>query len=323
VALVVWFGRSIHDFLLPAADTVTVPAFTGQTAPDAQNEIARLKLKSTIASHASSNQYPKGVVMNQQPEAGLHVRQGRQISLVISDGVQTYQMPDLRYQSLREAGLDLSRERLQLSKTVYVRSDDIPPDHIIDQQPAPQVNVTEGTQVTLTVSEGGAAQIKTPGFSGMSVDEARALAQRMHIHLGQIVWIPLGRGGPSHGTITNQRPGAGEMLGPYDAVSLEASAGPNESGYILHQTHVLMAVPLPENLTPGQGLRIRLQVTDATGQYDAFNGYATPGQKFDFNVTTVGTSQVDMYVNNVLVGDDHLSREPPNAYGPPMPKSTP
>lgn len=322
VAIVVWFGRSIHDFLLPGADTVTVPSFTGQTAADAQNEISRLKLKSAIAGHAPSKQYPKGVVTSQQPEPGLHVREGRQISLVISDGMQTYQMPDLRYQSLREAGLDLSRERLQLVKTSYVRSDDIPPDHIIDQQPAPGVNVTEGTAVSLTVSKGGATQIKTPNFTGMSADEARALANRLHVHLGQIVWMPLGRGGPAHGTITNQRPSAGEMLGPFDTVSLEASAGPNESGYVLHQTHVLMAVPLPENLVPGQGLHVRLQVTDLTGQYDVFDGYATPGQKFDFNVTTVGTSAVDMYVNNVLVGDDRLGREPPNAYGSPNPHPT-
>jgi hypothetical protein len=42
VAVVVWFGRQIYDFLLPSSLTVTVPSFVGQTLPDANAEIERL-----------------------------------------------------------------------------------------------------------------------------------------------------------------------------------------------------------------------------------------------------------------------------------------
>ncbi len=121
VGVLVWFGHSIQEFLLPGPNTVTVPSFVGMALPDATNDIARMKLKSNVVGHAPSNQYPSGVVMNQEPQPGMHVRAGRQISLVVSDGVQTILMPDVRYQSLRDASLDLSHARLQ------TRQDDIRP----------------------------------------------------------------------------------------------------------------------------------------------------------------------------------------------------
>ncbi|HEY8298447.1 MAG TPA: PASTA domain-containing protein [Candidatus Baltobacteraceae bacterium] len=319
VGVVVWFGHSIHDFLLPGANTVTVPSFVGQTLPDAQAEIGRLKLKGSVVGQTASTQYPKGVVMNQQPVSGMHVRAGRQISLVVSTGVETETMPDLRYQSLREAGLDLSRARLQLTKTSYVKSDEVPPDHVVDQQPAPLVSVTEGTAVSLVVSKGGATALKVPSFDGMSIDDARALAAQSHIRLGQVVWTPLGKSGPPRGRVVRQKPDAGAQITPFDTVSLDVSAGPNESGYLIRQAHVLASVPEPQDFAPGQALRARMTVTDSTGKYNLFDGFAQPGQKLDFTITTLGSSVVDFYVNNVLVGETRLGGEPKNAYGSPSP----
>ena len=320
VGVMVWFGRWIHDFLLPGPNTVTVPSFVGVALSDANNEIARLQLKSNVIGHATSNQYPKGVVMNQQPEAGMHVRAGRQISLVVSDGVQRELMPDVRYQSMREARLDFGRSKLQLAKISYVRSDDIPADHVISQDPPPLASVIQGDQVSLVVSKGGVTRIKVPRFTGMTIDEARDLANRQHVKLGQLVWMPLGKEGPPHGDVVRQKPDAGEVIGPFDVVSLEVSAGPNESGYVVHQTHVLASVPNSEGDVSGQSVPARLTAADETGTFDIFSGFVQPGQKLDFNVTTVGSSDIYFYVNNTLVGRTHVGTEPKNAYEQPKGK---
>jgi beta-lactam-binding protein with PASTA domain len=316
VGVLVWFGHSIQQFLLPGPNTITVPSLIGMALPDASNDLIRMKLKPNVVGHAASSQYPKGVVMNQQPEGGMHVRGGREISLVVSDGVQTMLMPDVRYQSLRDAGLDLSHARLQLSKVAYARSDDIPPDHVISQYPEPLVAVSEGTAVSLLVSKGGAASVKLPDFTGMSIDEARGLAATDHVKLGQVVWTPFGPKGPPHGRVVEQKPAPGTMMGAYDVVSLDVSAGPNESGRIIHQTHVLAAVPPAE---PGQNqpLHVRFAVSDATGSYDLWSGYAQPGEKFDMNVTTIGTSAIYFFVNGTLLGQTKVGQEPNNAYGKP------
>ena len=56
-------------------------------------------------------------------------------------------------------------------------------------------------------------------------------------------------------------------------------------------------------------------MTDATGKYDLYHAFAAPGQKLDFTATAVGTSVLDMYVNNTLVGETRIGTEPKKIYG--------
>jgi beta-lactam-binding protein with PASTA domain len=121
VAVVVWFGRQIYDFLLPSSSTVTVPSFVGQTLTDANAEIERLKLSSAVVDHTTSDRYPKGVIIMQRPDAGEQVRQGRQVSFVISDGIIARLMPDLRYQSMREVQRRRSRRACRRAESSPAR----------------------------------------------------------------------------------------------------------------------------------------------------------------------------------------------------------
>ncbi|MBV8117679.1 MAG: PASTA domain-containing protein [Candidatus Eremiobacteraeota bacterium] len=327
VAVVVWFSRQIHDFLLPPSDTVTIPSFVGQTLTDANAEIARLKLTSAVVDHTPSDRYPKNVVIMQRPDAGEQAREGRQISFVISDGIIARLMPDLRYQSMREVQLDLSRVRMKLGKVTYVKSDIIPEGHVISQDPAPLSSVAQGDVVNLVVSRGGLSVLQVPTFTGMLIDQARALAQRTGVKLGQIVWTPLGPNGPPHGAVVRQIPAPNGKIASFEPVSLQVSAGPYESGYVIRQVRLLVSVPVPDqaqNPQNGQGvttaenpqqLDVRVTVTDATGKYDLYHAFAEPGQKLDFTVTAIGTSLVDMYVNDALAGETRLGAEPPAIYG--------
>jgi beta-lactam-binding protein with PASTA domain len=326
VALVMWFGREIYDFMIPSSATVTVPSFVGETLTDAGAEIARLKLASNVVDHATSDRYPTNVVISQRPDAGTEVRAGRQISFVVSDGIVARLMPDLRYQSIREVQIDLSRARLQLGKVTYARSDVVPSDHVISQVPAPLSSTHEGDIVTLLVSSGGQGNLHVPDFVGQSVDDARAQAAAAGIKIGQIVWTPLGPYGPAHGIVARQVPPAGTRIASYDPVSLDVSAGPNESGYLIHQARVLVSVPQSVDTTSASQLDVRLTMTDATGKYDIYHAFAPPGQKLDFTVTAVGTSVLDMYVNNTLVGETRIGTEPKKVYGiksSPSPSASP
>ena len=324
VTVVVWYGRQIHDFLSPSAATVTVPSFVGQTLNDANAEVGRLHLTSAVVDHQLSDRYPKDVVIMQRPQAGVAVRQGRQISFIISDGIIARLMPDLRYQSMREVQLDLSHAHLQPGKVTYARSDVVPGDHVISQNPAPLMSVHEGDTVSLVVSRGGRDNIAVPNFVGLDIDQARDLAARSGIKLGQIVWTPLGKDGPPHGLVARQNPPPRAKIASFDPVALQVSAGPNESGYILRQVRVLVSVPAADDTGNGQQqLEVRLSLTDATGRYDFYRAFAEPGQKLDFTVTALGTSLLDMYVNDKLVAEERLGTEPPKVYSSTHPSPSP
>lgn len=313
--MLVWFGHQIWTFLLPPANTITVPSFVGESATDAAAAAQQMHLLAMVVDHSTSDRYPKGTVMNQRPDAGTTVRAGRQIDFVISDGIISRLMPDLRYQSMREVQLDLSRAKLSLGRITYIKSQVVPDGHVIDQDPAPLADVVEGQTVNLVVSRGGAQMGRVPVFTGLSIDDARALADKNNVKLGQIVWTPLGPKGPRHGIVARQSVAPGTRVSAYEPVSLQVSAGPNESGYLLRQVHVLASVPEDPSVPPGQSEIVVLRVRDATGAYDAYRAYAQPGQKLDFTVTALGSSVVDFYANNRLVGETRLGDEPANAYG--------
>jgi beta-lactam-binding protein with PASTA domain len=311
VGVSVWFGRAIADFLAPSAKTVAAPTLIGETLGDSLSTAARMHLRAVVIQHSPSDRFPRDVVMRQDPPPGTDVREGRQISIVVSTGVQIFPMPDLRYESLREVGLDLSHLKLQLGKVKMVQSDEVPPNRVVTQDPPPLSSVRVGSAVNVEVSKGGPTALRVPNFVDMTVDEARAAASDAHIHLGQVVWTPFGRYGPPRGVIVRQAPPYNAPLDPSGAVSIQVSAGPREAGYLIRQVHATATVPEDLNDTSGDHTPIvRVQVRDETGTWNVYNAYAQPKQKLDFNLTVVGTAELDVFVNNELLDSTSLGVEP-------------
>ena len=326
VGVTVWFARSIQDFLQPSNATLTTPTLVGQTLNDAMQSASRAKLLAVVVSHQPSDRYPKDLVMRQDPAPGTVVREGRQISLVVSSGVQIFSMPDLRYETMREVGLDLTRFKLLPGKTRYVDSDEVPPNLVVAQDPAPLSSVRVGTVVNLDVSKGGRQRLKVPRFEGLSIEEARSMASDQHIRLGQVVWTPFGRWGPPRGAIVRQNPAAGTAIDSSEAVSLQVCAGPREAGYLVRQVHATATVPDDAD-ADGKPAAVRIQVRDATGEWNVYDAYAQPHQKLDFNLTVIGTAELDVYVNGELLSSSRLGEEPPaqekQQLGPPPPHAAP
>ena len=312
VGVAVWFGRAIQDFLAPSAKAVGAPTLVGETLSDAIASSDRAHLKATVVRRTPSDRFPKDVVMRQDPAPGTQVREGRQVSLVVSTGVQIFPMPDLRYESMREVGLDLSHAKLQLGKVKIVVNDEVPANRVVSQDPPPLSSVRLGSVVNVEVSKGGPSLVRVPSFVNMSIEEARQAADDAHIHLGQIVWTPFGRFGPPRGTVVRQSPPGGTQIDPSQLLSLQVSAGPREAGYLIRQVHATAAVPADAGGPSGDKTPVvRVQVRDATGTWNLYNAYAQPKQKLDFNVTAVGTAELDVFVNNELISSTKLGVEPP------------
>jgi serine/threonine-protein kinase len=310
----VWFVRSVKDFVAPSSADILLPAFAGQTLDDANAECERLAVTCSVLERDPSDRFPRDVVMGQEPAPGSRVRAGRAISFVVSTGVQIFPMPDLRFESLRNASLELGRLKLNLDATETVANDQVPANYVLMQDPIPLTSVREGSKVRLTLSKGPPTSIVVPSFVGQDVDEARRRAVEAHVQLGQIVWTPFGPGGPPRGTVVRQDPAPARAIDPFVPVSLQVSAGPTEYGYLVRQVHATVAVPITDNVA-----RVRLEVRDQTGDWNVYDGYAQGGQKLDLNVTAVGTAELDTYVNEELLNATKIGVEPPGM--PPVPKT--
>ena len=319
VAVVVWFGHSVKEFFGPSASDVLLPAFAGQTLDDANDECGRLRLQCSVIARRASDRFPRDVVMGQEPDPGARVREGRAVSLIVSTGVSIFPMPDVRYESLRNVSLTLSRLRLHLAKTSLVSDDDIPASHVVAQDPPPLTSVREGNDVSLTLSKGPPGNVKVPNFVGMSIDTARDAASLAKVHFGQIVWTPFGTDGPARGTVVRQSPDAGRSIDPFSLVSLQVSAGPGVAGYIVRQVHAGATIPATQDAA-----QVRMVVRDQTGTWTVYDGYAQGGSKIDVNVTAIGSAELDTYVNNELLNSTKIGVEAPLPAIPhPAAKATP
>ncbi len=312
VGVSVWFSRAIEDFFAPSAKSITAPTLVGETMVDALTTADRSKVRAVVVARTTSDRYPKDVVMRQDPPPGAQVREGRQISIVVSSGVAIFPMPDLRYESLREVGLDLSHFKLVLGKVKTVASDEVPANRVVSQDPAPLSSVRVGSVVNIELAKGGGSTtLRVPNLVDLPIDDAREAAADAHIHLGQIVWTPFGRYGPARGIVIRQSPASGVPIDPSQLVSLQVSAGPREAGYLIRQVHVTATVPEDAaGTSPDKTPAVRVQVRDETGTWNVYDAFAQPKQKLDFNLTVVGTAELDVFVNDELIDSTKLGTEP-------------
>lgn len=317
VAVFVWFVRSVNDFVAPSIADILLPSFAGQTLDDANVECERLKVTCSVLARQTSEQFPKDVIMNQQPPAGSRVRPGRAISLVVSTGVQIFPMPDLRFESVRNATLEIGRRKLRLTGTAIVANDEVPANYVLRQDPPPTASVREGSAVKLILSKGPPNSVVLPTFVNLTIDQARDRAAKAHVQLGQVVWTPFGPAGPPRGIVVRQSPDGGRYIDPFAPVSLQVSAGPTEYGYLVRQVHTTVAVPVRDDV-----VHVRVQVRDQTGMWNVYDGFAQGGQKLDLNITAVGTAELDTYVNNELLYSAKLGVEPPGMPPSPSPQSS-
>ena len=305
VGVFTWYARAIHDFFVPTVVDVVVPTFVGQNESDALALGRREQLQMLVIARRTSEQFPKGVVMVQDPSSGVQVREQRRISLIVSDGVQYVSMPDLRDQSMREAGLVLSNLHLHLGKTKNVDDNDIDAGHIVSEDPSPLTSVRQGTMVNFEVSNGPPSNIMVPDFVGLQVDDARTVATNAKIRLGQVVWTPFGRNGPPRGVIVRQKPASGSNIDGHSTVSLQVSAGPHQFGYMVRETHAGVTVPLAD-----ASAHVRILAVDEMGSHPVLDGFGASGQHIDLVATTVGTAHLETYINGTLVDSTPLGHEP-------------
>jgi serine/threonine-protein kinase len=114
---------------------------------------------------------PKGAVISQNPPAGILLRKGQSVDLVISSGIQYVAVPqDLVGLSLPQAKSSLTAANLKVGRVLFKNSP-LPQGQVLATDPPAGTSVPAGTKVTLTVSN---SKTKVPNVKGQ--DEATATA---------------------------------------------------------------------------------------------------------------------------------------------------
>lgn len=171
---------------------VPVPMLKGSSVEKATALLDQQGFKYRVDSVYVLDQAP-GTVIEQDPDAGTNVKQGRTIYLtVVTRIAPNVALPDLTQSTYREAAATLSNFGLKLGDTTY--KSDIARDRVLEvhyngQSIQPGFKLPKGSRVDLVLGDGeGASEVDIPDVVNLNLDEARFAISGAKLGIGTITY---------------------------------------------------------------------------------------------------------------------------------------
>ena len=132
---------------------VTVPEVTGMSITQAANVITQAGLELGAQRQVVTDKVPQYHVILQRPTPNTVVREGRKINLTVSQGLETVPMVNLVGAPVEDALASIENARF-LSGSIARMPHSLPMNTVLAQEPAPMLQVEQGSEVHLLVSDG-------------------------------------------------------------------------------------------------------------------------------------------------------------------------
>ena len=161
------------------SDEIEVPTVVNLTEEQAVSQLEKRGFRANISRYAESDEYEKGKVMSQDPEASTRSKKGSIVNLVISSGREVT-VPVLKNMNLSQAEETLKDLGLKIGTTSTDYPNTVEKDLVIRQEPTAGSSVQSGSEVNLVISVGkedSTEIIKVGKYIGMSEQDAIATAR--------------------------------------------------------------------------------------------------------------------------------------------------
>ncbi|MDP9067733.1 MAG: Stk1 family PASTA domain-containing Ser/Thr kinase [Actinomycetota bacterium] len=166
---------------------------------------------------------PKGIVVEQDPEAGERLEEGGLVTLFVSEGPRQTEVPDVIGLSQEEAEAELADAKLTVGEISVESSDTVEAGSVISQSPEPGEEVDVRSEVDLVIS-GGPEAVVVPSVIGQSEDTAVAEIEAA----GLVADVLTAPSEDPEGVVFAQDPEAGAEAQPGDVVTITVSEGARE-----------------------------------------------------------------------------------------------
>lgn len=204
-------------------EQVSVPYLIGLTEDQAKEALAKEGLGYSVSERKQSDEFARGEIMDQSPQADEKVDVNTEIKVVVSTGknLEKKKVPDV-------AGQDEAAAKNMMTNSGFVveveqrEDDNVEIGKVITTAPAGGVEVVEGTKIILYVSK-GSNKVEVPSLKGHTKEEvARILAE------AQLTGSVSGEeysDEVEEGKIISQSPEAGEKVPKNTQISYVVSKG--------------------------------------------------------------------------------------------------
>lgn len=180
-----------HDEKIP------VPVLYGLGVPEVENLLDEIGLRYEIRDSLFEEGKPRNSVLQQDPDTGEFVKEGRVIYISInSSEIPKIRMPDLDHKNIHQAIMILESLGLKVGRIDTIA--DIAEDAVMDwrvngKRVRPDTEIGQGSVIDLTIADGGddlgvfEGDVEVPDLVGNSLTEARVLLEAYGLRLGTVV----------------------------------------------------------------------------------------------------------------------------------------
>ena len=277
-----------------SSDEVIVPTFTGmiyETEIKDNAEYADFEFEIVEGNQPSQ---PAGVVLNQNPQAGMTVKRGKTITLTVNGGtLEQVVVEDVTGDSQQDAYDTL--EALGLSPRIQaVADDETAVGYVVRTDPAAGSTVASGSSITIFVSSGPAEeQVTVPNVVGSSLSTAESDLEANGLVRGSVSYDD--ESDQPEGTVLSSDPEGGTRVSEGSAVSLVVSSGRGAEKTVHYD------IPLPSGVS--EDLEMSIYVDGELFDSRVVNPSVSSYSGVDF--TGTGRSSLTIRLN----GQDYITAE--------------
>ena len=143
-------GSTVRITVSGGPNNVEVPDLTGRTLDDAKQLLSDLTLTLGTVTEKDDPEAEKGQVLSSDPAAGVGVKPGTRINLVVASG--QVEVPNVVGMTQNEAQRALADANLTV-ETEYRQTDTVPEGQVLDQDPKGRTTADIGSAVKITVAQ--------------------------------------------------------------------------------------------------------------------------------------------------------------------------
>jgi beta-lactam-binding protein with PASTA domain len=271
---------SIFFVAVRGAEQTLIPEVRGKELTEALLELQVKELYPRIQLRYSQTSQDRGRILEQDPRAGTIVKAGRQIRLVVSQGVMINRVENYIGRNIDDVRMDLQtiaassgNPLLTLKEPLMYDYSPEAPGTILRQKPEPGTDISGPRSLEFVISQGPEHPLVTvPQLAGLSFSSALEQIGRMGIvfefSLRKI------REGERGGAVVSQNPPAGANVTSNAVVNLEVSIPEQLNA---GEKFGLFTYTIPRNPYP---LPVRLEALLPSGEQIQLIKVDFPGGKF-------------------------------------------
>ena len=279
----------------------------GKTYEEAKKALQEIQLGIEEGEKVNSDQYAKGLIVQQSVEEGTIIKTHEKIIVSVSKGAGALTVPtDLVGKSQAEV-LNLLEEIDLKGEVVSDYSNSVEMGNVISVEPESGTEVNKGDTIKVTVSR-GKKKVSVPSLLGKSQEEAEAELNASGLRLGNVTTSEKLSETVAAGRVMSQNYSSGMTVEHGTAVDIVLSKGMEEA--IWKGTLEIQKTDLPEDFQSGMVKVELIQVVNGEQKTTVVQERQMTGSDFPLKLQLTGAKSVAsgrvlIYIDNKKVDGEH------------------